>query len=404
MLVSCDGAMVSYNPKERRFTQVKFDASRFTPVTYIPSFLSLKNVPMAECAFAKPGSTYPYFNSVRLAKMPYINIIMSWVGCGFELLELAHQTNYIDQRMCFQNTNTSYPELQLVSCCNGLLCFWNGQHTDSLYISNPILGEYVALPKPKPREELYCVAYGFGFSSATNQYKVVRIASEKRRHCVHKLIQKSGTISQVCTLRTGTWRNVGEGLSPVPGKRFGVILNGALHWIVGFEVDSIFSYSIYSFDIEDEQFRPIPLPLDIRNKIDFVSLGVLGNCLCVFDNRGSHSLDIWSMKDYGVATSWTKDCILRNTLPGGLLHESLYPVMVWKDGEMLVSCDGAMVSYNPKERRFTQLEVRALRFTPVTYNPGFLSLKNLWVTECLRVLNADSKYSCNTKSSPLIVP
>ncbi|XP_059658899.1 F-box protein At3g07870-like [Cornus florida] len=251
----------------------------------------------------------PYFNSVRLAKMPYIKIIILSQNYGFYLIELAHQTNYIGQRMCFRNTKTSYPELELVGCCNGLLCFSNGHPNDNFYISNPILGEYIALPNPKPRKELDCVAYGFGFSSATNQYKVVRIVSKT---C--EITQKSETVSQVCTLGAGTWRNVGEGFFPVSGKRCGVILNGVLNWIVGFLVDRKKIYSIYSFDIEDEQFRPIPLPLDIRNKRNFVSLGVLGNCLCVFDNRGSQSLDIWSMKDYAVATSWTKDCILRNTL------------------------------------------------------------------------------------------
>ncbi|XP_059658898.1 F-box protein At3g07870-like [Cornus florida] len=324
----------------------------------------------------------PYFNNARLAKMSFLSIIMLFMDCHFDLIDLEHQSNYIDQRMCFRNTNTSYPELELVGCCNGLLCFSNGYPNDSFYISNPILGEYVALPKPKPQEKLDFVAYGFGFSSATNQYKVVRI--------VRKTGRKSET--EVCTLGTGTWKNVGDGIFPLRGKRCGVILNGALHWIVGFIVDHKISYSIYSFDIEDEQFRPIPLPLDIGNEKDLISLGVLGNCLCVFDNRGSHSLGIWSMKDYGVATSWTKDSILRNTLPRGLLRETLYPITVWKDGEMLVSCDGAMVSYNPKERRFTQVKVDASRFTPVTYIPNFLSLKNVAMAECLRVLKVDTEF------------
>ncbi|XP_059658897.1 F-box protein At3g07870-like [Cornus florida] len=332
----------------------------------------------------------PYFNSFRLAKMPYTSIIMlSRVGCGFEsfdLIELAHQTNYIDQRMCFRHTKTSYPELELIGCCNGLLCFSNGYPNDSFYISNPILGEYVALPKPKP-QTLDFVAFGFGFSSPTNQYKVVRL--------VLKADWARESVTQVCTLGTGVWRNVGDGPIPLVGKRCGVFLNGALHWIVGFVADREISYSIYSFDIEDEQFRPIPLPPDFQNKLALISLGVLGNCLCVFNNRSHHSLDIWSMKDYGVATSWTKDCILRNTLPLGLHANTLfpfilYPITLWKDGEILFSCEGVMVSYNPKERKFTQLEVHASRFKPVTYIPSFLSLKNVPMAKCLRVVKVDS--------------
>ncbi|XP_059658896.1 F-box protein At3g07870-like [Cornus florida] len=168
----------------------------------------------------------------------------------------------------------------------------------SFYISNPILGEYVALPKPKTQTGDDFVAFGFGFSSATNQYKVVRIVLKTG------WVRGAGeSLTEVCTLGTGTWRNVGEGLFPDPEKLCGVIQNGALHWIVGFIVDRKISYSLYSFDIEDEQFRPIPLPLDIQNNMDLVNLGVLGNCLCVFDNRELRCLDIWSMKDYGVATS-----------------------------------------------------------------------------------------------------
>ncbi|XP_026382497.1 putative F-box protein At1g46840 [Papaver somniferum] len=69
----------------------------------------------------------------------------------------------------------AHPENFFVGSRNGLVCFSVPHHciNDPVYITNPISGEYVNLPRLHPKRGL--VISGFGYLRSSNEYKVVRI-------------------------------------------------------------------------------------------------------------------------------------------------------------------------------------------------------------------------------------
>ncbi|XP_059650589.1 F-box/kelch-repeat protein At3g06240-like [Cornus florida] len=203
----------------------------------------------------------------------------------------------------------------------------------------------------------------------------------------------------VYTLGTNTWRCAGD----APFPKFGiewceVNLNGAVHWTIGTGCEFI-----YSFRIDEEQVCPIPPPPELRNtNTHSMRVGVLRNRLCIYNNCMDY-LDMWLMKDYGVAESWTKFHILKTSIPLGLRkYYDIFPVTLWRDEEILFSCDnGLLVCYNHKKTSFStpltvyyrkgKVKGGMLRFNALTYRLNFFSLKDAVRRGVLRMVDVKSK-------------
>lgn len=84
-----------------------------------------------------------------------------------------------------------------------------------------------------------------------------------------------------------------------------------------------------------------------------MNMGVLNNCLCLFDNSSiSH---LWSMQKYGAGESWALKCILTTSIPTWLDTSSLHPVAVLKDDGILMKLQiGNFYIYNQKNMNFTR--------------------------------------------------
>ncbi|XP_026435495.1 putative F-box protein At1g53550 [Papaver somniferum] len=93
----------------------------------------------------------------------------------------------------------------IVGSCNGLVCLFD--YDDTIIISNPIIKEYVILPKVTPPSHIderllsrymFC---GFGYLPKIEEYKVVRM---------YTLLKESDSIEvDVYTLGSGSkWRNI----------------------------------------------------------------------------------------------------------------------------------------------------------------------------------------------------
>uniref|UniRef100_M1DEM2 F-box associated beta-propeller type 3 domain-containing protein n=1 Tax=Solanum tuberosum TaxID=4113 RepID=M1DEM2_SOLTU len=95
--------------------------------------------------------------------------------------------------------------LFLVGLRNGFICLLNGStyiEKHFVYISNPLLGEYFEVKLHVWEISVCHVAYGFCFSKASREYKVLRLVVRK----VAKVLEY-----EVYTLGVGEkWRNVGE--------------------------------------------------------------------------------------------------------------------------------------------------------------------------------------------------
>ena len=218
------------------------------------------------------------------------------------------------------------PRFRVVATCNGLVCLSDDLfvYTNQLYLWNPCVRKYVKLPYPNVtfgnRDE--CIhSIGFGFDAKTNDYKVLRMVSLRDPDC-----RKDRPKVEVYTLSTGEWRMVTPVLSPIRilnGRGTPAFVNGAMHWI-GFrrnEYDDYqLRYFVLVFDLGDELFCEIPLPelLGCNPKEDCIQLSaVYGNSIALFHEsylRGF--LNIWVMKEYGVASSWTKVFTFTEHNPG----------------------------------------------------------------------------------------
>ncbi|KAJ4846465.1 hypothetical protein Tsubulata_006877, partial [Turnera subulata] len=92
-------------------------------------------------------------------------------------------------------------------------------------------------------------AYGFGYDSAANDYKVFVVA-------VHRYVPPIPMV-QIFSLKTGSWRRVEKPDRYLPDIREadrGLFLNGALHW------KRKYAEKITAFDLAEEKFYDVPAP------------------------------------------------------------------------------------------------------------------------------------------------
>ncbi|WMV28636.1 hypothetical protein MTR67_022021, partial [Solanum verrucosum] len=181
--------------------------------------------------------------------------------------------------------------LTLIGSCNGFICSLNGEThvvNHSVCISNPLLGEYFKVKLPEWEKRIRHIHYGFCYSEASGQYKVLRLVNRKFRG------RPDVSELEVYTLGVDerNRRNVGKAPKPVQGTLSDANVNGTIHWLDG---------------------ENLP-------------------------------------KRYGIAGSWTRDRI-SVTLPGIAGRHILIPIIIWKDGEILMQSERGthLVSYNPKE-------------------------------------------------------
>ncbi|KAL8485716.1 hypothetical protein ACS0TY_027846 [Phlomoides rotata] len=234
---------------------------------------------------------------------------------------------------------------QIEGSANGLLFLRDLRRSpNGLYVCNPITREYIELHCPQDFVYSYpqVVTHGFGTSKTTSQYKVVRIfhdcINDKNTHQMR--IPKSEC--QVYTLGTGSWRRIELG-SPLgySCRTIGAFLNGNLHWLVyDFEGSSLVS----CFDLETEIFSTFNLPKhDTRS---LLGLFALGDFLCLSDNSSDDEIVVWLMQEYGVEKSWTKKFVISRS-PNflGEYYEVVYPIKIFKDGDILMAWEDFFLFY-----------------------------------------------------------
>ncbi|PWA90182.1 F-box associated domain, type 1 [Artemisia annua] len=196
----------------------------------------------------------------------------------------------------------SFPMIKMVTVgsVNGLVCVL--QRSDAFFIFNPVFEEYMALPKPQLVAKRYeLIRYGFGFSLASGEYKVIRICRKKNSMRSYALgTAKFNHVEiEVYTLGTDQWRTLGQVPYPdVYDYELGssISLRGHVHWII--------YGKIYAFDLDTETFMSFPSPPATGdcNKI----LGVLKGRLSQF-SWSKYRFTVFEMREYGIKDSWYQE-------------------------------------------------------------------------------------------------
>ncbi|XP_040362898.1 F-box protein CPR1 isoform X1 [Rosa chinensis] len=207
--------------------------------------------------------------------------------------------------------------LNALFSCNGLVCaaLSDRNWTDlDIYLWNPSTQFFKKLPGA-PLRFPFTRCYGFGYLSATGDYRVL--------------------IGNFCTLNnnhhifssnTNSWKSI---QSPLPVQRDDqwILSNEALHSV---------EKEILAFDLNHDKFQTMPLP-DPEPGQYIRELGDFRGCLCAFDykNQCIGFIDLWVMKEYNVGESWTKFFTLKifDLQPMVVLY--LRPIMVMETSTIL---------------------------------------------------------------------
>ncbi|KAL2553623.1 F-box protein CPR30 [Forsythia ovata] len=167
-------------------------------------------------------------------------------------------------------------EIHLVGSCNGLLCFVDC--ADRIVLWNLATRKYFELhysgiefPKISIRDHF--VNYGFGYDSATDDYKT-------------------------------QWTRFGNFMGLDYGVDYGILVGGALHWI---RYQRDLERTIVAFDLTKEEFNFVPCP-ELLGNFTLTNLGNYQGCLSLFceSDKEADSSIVWVMKELGVKESWTK--------------------------------------------------------------------------------------------------
>ncbi|KAM3201476.1 F-box protein like [Capsicum annuum] len=253
--------MEAENPKRKSaklFTLFNPILSFFKPRRRRTRFMDLPRVIMVEILSKLPMESMlssrqvcklwynlfsdPLFLTMYKSRSPPPCILFSRDHDISQLLELEPCCDGYSSRLCnrpillsYPKFNTpvnrgmdipveDYPMLRLIGSCNGFIGLMTNIYdiNTSVYISNPLLGEYFKLKLPELEKSVCRVVYGFCFTEVSKKYKLVR----SRRFEGHREVSEL----EVYTLGVdGKWRNLGQVPYPVWHDFGQVCVNGALH-------------------------------------------------------------------------------------------------------------------------------------------------------------------------------
>lgn len=195
--------------------------------------------------------------------------------------------------------------IRIWGSCNGILCICNVAEDIALW--NPLTRKYRILPSLPPERlrdgilRFSIEAYGFGFDSVHDDFKLLKISQNIGLDPVDFDSQV-----KVFSLRKFCWMPTESMTYTLRySSKMGVFVNGALHWVVSQNLGMGLADLVVAFDLGTDKFKEIPLPELTDDKRE-IQVEVLGGCLCLLANYDRVRLDVWVMKEYEVKESWTK--------------------------------------------------------------------------------------------------
>ncbi|KAM2527762.1 hypothetical protein TB1_024979 [Malus domestica] len=271
----------------------------------------------------------------------------------------------------------------VVNSCNGLLLLSEPIHNDPAVVCNPVTGEFIDLPESsRPHQNIRIpVECGLGFSSETNEYKVIRIFEAEAGYCFK--------FAEIHTLGTGSWKSIGE-VSETAGNLVSpTYAKGVLYWYESY------GYRIRSFDLNTEKFKSVPSPPFPIKQFMYVGMGVLEGCLCLCDSYGD-LITVWTLTDSGGKHRWTK-VIAIDKDDSGRWPYGVYTAMKYYKSYglfMFHSQTNSFFYYHPeKPSSYVYLKLCGFKanFQAISHVPSFILLKDILAGKDVEVLNINTR-------------
>ncbi|KAM5582686.1 F-box/kelch-repeat protein [Rosa sericea] len=236
-------------------------------------------------------STYPTVKTVEGQIPNPFEDSMPWLPSQFQSFEGYSSVN----NLTFPSEEKSQ---RVMASCNGLVLLGESYRSyfKNLSIWNPSTGFF--------RKYLVQVL-------ASDDYKLVFI----------KPALGDFVDVHVFSLRANVWKVI-KAPSSLTGEidGQGTLSNGAIHWVnyPNYSIDgkmnpTMADSTMVAFDLAEEKFRQVPLPVLSQNEagmflsLRFVKIQVLlGGCLCVWSRDPYAYSEFWVMREYGVPESWVK--------------------------------------------------------------------------------------------------
>ncbi|KAK6133250.1 hypothetical protein DH2020_033011 [Rehmannia glutinosa] len=243
--------------------------------------------------------------------------------------------------------------------CNGIVLVMS----DPPVLYNPFTRGYKVLPNccveyPAPLDSYSKTAYGFGYDSGNDDYKVIRVV--EFRHEISHVWMASET--KIYGLKSNSWRRIEDFPYPLPFLRgnWRVHVNGALHTLVE-DPDNMDAARIFAFSVQTEKHYQLHMPPGVRIRGVDVNLDVIDGCLSVVCTNRSRVI-IWVMKDYGVKESWIK--LLTISPPAIERNDFVKPLVYSRDGDkVLLNCDDKrLVWYDLRKKTVDNVDVDGIPF------------------------------------------
>ncbi|KAL3726656.1 hypothetical protein ACJRO7_031549 [Eucalyptus globulus] len=242
----------------------------------------------------------------------------------------------------------------IVGYCNGLVCLEYDDHR-IVVLWNPATGESRNIPNAG------CMTIcGLGYDPSTDDYKILRHSRLRDAYGFPVVYN----VFDVFALKTGSWRRVHDKHDDLKySPDVGTYADGFLHWLVGGR-DTWEHKKIVSFSMNTEKFEDALLPLPEADEgTEFRVLGVIGECLLLFESMAKVDMMAWIMRHYDGRSSWTKLCSV--DLPNQTLITYCYmkPLCSTRAGKVAFSLIGgtclSMILRNVMTQRFVEEDIIA---------------------------------------------
>ncbi|KAK9266727.1 hypothetical protein L1049_025360 [Liquidambar formosana] len=309
-----------------------------------------------------------------------------WENSGGEHKAVLHcDETFVEHTQLELPLKSFFEGPRVVGYCDGLFCIYSPKsqrYECDVYLWNPSIRKFRVLPDI---DSFNGSPVAFGFVPQINDYTVVNFFyDENFRGMFSRAEGMCITYPprvDIYSLRTNSWEEVQNVIPCQPWDRTKYsTLNGVVHWVAVSGTEENQYEFILSFDMANKIFGEIKLPeYDgsdgiLLDKSAMALMGSLPLFVSLEDRqRRGVWIDIWVMKKYGAAESWSKQYSFNLEL------NVYYPVGFMKNDEVVLKLQSAeLISYDPRSQQVKHLHVHPVR----TYLSDFT-----YYTESLLLLN-----------------
>ncbi|OMP12152.1 hypothetical protein COLO4_03443 [Corchorus olitorius] len=308
----------------------------------------------------------PNFISTHLQKTISCTNLLLFRHCTFRTSEKRYRVEYslrLDNKALDEYKQLPiFPDIggclfRVAGSYNGLVCLvkdmessYYGYTYNTFILWNPAIKKAIRLPEPSVRFGSHGRTFnGFGFDLKTNDYKLLRfvVLDDKEPNVEVE--------AEVYSLNANCWTSI-TSIAPnyipridYPRNYGNSFVNGAIHMLACDRKCGRKRNLILAFDLSEEVFSEIPFPDHLSNALYLPAqlLKYRQSSIAIMTWERDPSLEthlwvieLWVMKEYGVATSWTKVLTkAAESVPRLLFFRQEEQVLVARKGGWIASID-----------------------------------------------------------------